>query len=70
MGKKEIFEVPILKNIARSLGAFPVDRFGRDLKALRHSVALINDNKTLGIFPEGTRVKTLIEKMLKMGLPL
>lgn len=68
MGKKEIFEVPILKNIARSLGAFPVDRFGRDLKALRHSVALINDNKTLGIFPEGTRVKNVNRENVKDGV--
>lgn len=68
MAKRELFEIPILKNILKSFGAFPVDRFGRDLKALRYSVSLLNDNKTLGIFPEGTRVSEARRDNVKDGV--
>lgn len=57
MAKKELFEIPILKNILGWAGAFPVDRKGSDLKALRYAVGIVKDEKVLGIFPEGTRVK-------------
>ena len=68
MAKKELFDVPILKSALKSLGAFPVDRFGRDLKALRYSVPLLKDSKTLGIFPEGTRVDESKRENVKDGV--
>lgn len=68
MAKKELFDVPILKSALKSLGAFPVDRFGRDLKALRYSVSLLKDSKTLGIFPEGTRVDESKRENVKDGV--
>lgn len=68
MAKKELFDVPILKSALKSFGAFPVDRFGRDLKALRYSVSLLKDGKTLGIFPEGTRVNESKRENVKDGV--
>lgn len=68
MAKKELFDVPILKSALKFLGAFPVDRFGRDLKALRYSVSLLKDSKTLGIFPEGTRVDESKRENVKDGV--
>lgn len=68
MAKKELFDVPILKSALKSFGAFPVDRFGRDLKALRYSVSLLKDSKTLGIFPEGTRVDESKRENVKDGI--
>lgn len=68
MAKKELFDKPILGGLLRALGAFPVDRFGRDLKALRASVALVNEDKILGIFPEGTRVKEAKRENVKDGV--
>lgn len=68
MAKKELFDKPILGGLLRALGAFPVDRFGRDLKALRASVALVNEDKILGIFPEGTRVKEAKRENIKDGV--
>ena len=47
---------------------FPVDRQGNDLKALRHAINLIKENHTLGIFPEGTRVKTIDRENMKEGV--
>lgn len=68
MAKKELFDKPLLGGLLRALGAFPVDRFGRDLKALRASVALVNEDKILGIFPEGTRVKEAKRENVKDGV--
>lgn len=68
MAKKELFDVPILKSALKSFGAFPVDRFGRDLKALRYSVSLLKDGKTHGIFPEGTRVNESKRENVKDGV--
>lgn len=68
MAKKELFDKPFLGGLLRALGAFPVDRFGRDLKALRTSVALVNEEKILGIFPEGTRVKEAKRENVKDGV--
>ena len=68
MAKKELFDKPFVGGFLKALGAFPVDRFGRDLKALRASVALVNEGKILGIFPEGTRVKEVKRENVKDGV--
>lgn len=68
MAKKELFDKPFVGGFLKALGAFPVDRFGRDLKALRASVALVNEEKILGIFPEGTRVKEAKRENVKDGV--
>lgn len=68
MAKKELFEIPVLRGILSKAGAFPVDREGSDLKALRHAISLIKDGKTLGIFPEGTRVKEVDRENMHEGV--
>lgn len=69
MGKKELFENKLLGNILESLGAFPVDR-GSGLGALRKSMNLIKEEKTLGVFPEGTRVKEVNYENAHPGVAL
>lgn len=68
MAKKELFEIPIIRNILRKAGVFPIDRHGNDLKALRYAIGLIKDNQTLGIFPEGTRVKEISRDNMHEGV--
>lgn len=68
MAKKELFEIPILRGILSKAGAFPVNREGNDLKSLRHAISLIKDGKTLGIFPEGTRVKEVKRENMHEGV--
>lgn len=68
MAKKELFENPVFAFILKSLYAFPVDRNGLDLKALRYAVSLVDDGKVLGIFPEGTRVKEVKRENVKDGV--
>lgn len=54
MGKKELFRVPLLGRLLRSFGAFPVDRSG-DVGAIRTTMALLEQGKCVGMFPQGTR---------------
>ena len=57
MAKQELF-VPILGDIYKALGAFPVRRGGADRAAIKHGIDILKGNKVLAIFPEGTRSKT------------
>lgn len=54
MAKKELF-VPVIGDIIRAGGSFPVDRRTNDLGAVRTSLRILQAGGTLGIFPEGTR---------------
>ncbi|MBO4322924.1 MAG: 1-acyl-sn-glycerol-3-phosphate acyltransferase [Clostridia bacterium] len=55
MAKKELFSVPVLGRIIGWLGAYPVDRTGRDAGALTRSVRMIERGCSIGVFPQGTR---------------
>lgn len=57
MAKKELFESRALKRLMDGLGAFPIDRGGADVGAIRKSLALLKAGHVIGIFPQGTRVK-------------
>lgn len=70
MGKKELFENKLLGFIFGKLGAFPVDRTGVSLSSIKSSLAVLNQEEILGIFPEGTRVKEYDECNAKPGIAL
>lgn len=55
MAKKELFKIPVLAPLIRLLGAFPIDRSGSDVGAIKSAVKLVEDGKCLGIFPQGHR---------------
>ena len=55
MGKKELFKIPILSSLLRALGAFPVDRRGGDVGAVKNSIRLLQEGNCVGLFPQGTR---------------
>jgi 1-acyl-sn-glycerol-3-phosphate acyltransferase len=57
MAKKELFEIPLFGGMLRIINAFPVDRKGVDRSAIKKAVALLNSNRSVVIFPEGTRGK-------------
>ena len=57
MAKKELFDIKLLAPLISALGAFPVDREGADIGAIRQSLQTVKDGRKLLIFPEGTRVK-------------
>ena len=58
MGKKELFENNVTNYLFTKLGAFPVDREGIDIKAIKTAIRVLKDEEILGIFPEGTRNKS------------
>jgi 1-acyl-sn-glycerol-3-phosphate acyltransferase len=58
MAKKEMIGWPVLGLAFRLYGAFPVDRDGADLRAVRTATQVVNDGEMLVMFPEGTRSRT------------
>ncbi|MEC2056737.1 1-acyl-sn-glycerol-3-phosphate acyltransferase [Peribacillus psychrosaccharolyticus] len=57
MAKEELFRAPVLKGIMPKINAFPVKRGLSDREALRKGLAILKDDRVLGLFPEGTRSK-------------
>ncbi|MFA6582775.1 MAG: lysophospholipid acyltransferase family protein [Elusimicrobiaceae bacterium] len=57
MAKVELFRVPFIGGVMKSINAIPVDRKreGGDLNALRRSVEALVSGECVAIFPEGTR---------------
>jgi 1-acyl-sn-glycerol-3-phosphate acyltransferase len=69
MAKKELFKVPVLGSLVRALGAYPVNRGGADVSAIKNTIATLKEGKCVGIFPQGHREKgkTPMEANLKTG---
>lgn len=65
IAKAELFEYQGIKQLIRWVGAFPVHRGKMDRQAIKHAQAVLAAGQGLGIFPEGTRSKSMkIEKVL------
>lgn len=70
MAKKELFEKRFFGSLLKKLGAFPVDRDGSDLAAIRNSLKILKCEDALGIFPEGTRIKKQDVDNAKPGIAM
>ena len=70
LSKKEIFEKKLSAKFFTKLGVIPIDRENTDLKAIKSCFRVIRSGNILGIFPEGTRVKTIDIKNMKKGIAL
>lgn len=57
MAKEELFKNKFFGKILRKVHAFPVKRGMKDRNALRGGLKILEQNETLGLFPEGTRSK-------------
>ena len=55
IAKKELFGIPILSSLIRALGAYPVDRSGADVGAIKKSIELASGGELVSVFPQGTR---------------
>ena len=55
MAKSELFINPLSRWLFRSVNAFPVERLKADLQALRIAKSILNQEKALLMYPEGTR---------------
>lgn len=70
MGKKELFKNNIIGYLLRKLTVFPVDRDGSDVGAIKNALKVLKAENTLGLFPEGTRVKSIDLDNAKSGVAL
>lgn len=70
MGKKELFKNKALAYLLNKLMVFPVDRDGSDVGAIKKALKVLKGEGTLGLFPEGTRVKSLDLNNAKSGVAL
>ena len=57
LAKRELFSVPVLAPMIRSLGAIPLERTKTDLGAIRRSVEVAANGNIVAIFPQGHRQK-------------
>lgn len=55
MAKKELFKVPLVNKLVAALGAYPVDRGGADVSAIKNTIKMLKEGKCVGIFPQGHR---------------
>ncbi len=56
MAKESLFKVPLLSNIIRLFGAFPVKRGRADASAIKKSIEIINNGGCFSLFPQGRRM--------------
>ncbi len=55
MAKRELFKIPLLNLLIRALGAYPVNRGGADVGAIRNTIGLLQAGVAVGMFPQGHR---------------
>jgi 1-acyl-sn-glycerol-3-phosphate acyltransferase len=55
LGKREVFEWPVLSWLVRQAGVHPVDRGAADVEAFRSAMRILEAGHVLAVFPEGTR---------------
>ena len=68
MGKKELFEVPMLGWWLRETGSFPLNRTGDARGALKNALELLEKGGCLYMAPEGTRIKPGETRAPKPGI--
>lgn len=57
MAKKELMKVPVIGKLITALGAYPIDRGGNDVAAIRKTVDFLKNGESVIMFPQGTRYR-------------
>jgi len=70
LGKREMFDWPIVGWMARNGGVVPVDRGAADVDAFRLAQRVLEAGHVLVVFPEGTRSPTAELQRPKDGLAM
>lgn len=71
IGKKELFKNKLFTWALNEVGVFPIDRkIAMDMKAVKTALKVLKEDKILGIFAEGKRVKEGEEADAKGGVAL
>jgi len=64
MAKGDLFQKPIISQLARAYGAFPISENGKEFYSIKRSLYILNRNGALGIFPEGAKNPTALGKAM------
>jgi 1-acyl-sn-glycerol-3-phosphate acyltransferase len=67
MAKEELFKIKPIGFILRSVGSFPIKRGKSDITSIKNALALLEEGKVIGVYPEGTRNRRGKEIKLKPG---
>ncbi len=57
MAKKELMSIPLLKHLITALGAYPIDRKGNDVGAIKKTIEMLKNGESIIMFPQGTRYR-------------
>lgn len=68
MAKEELFRVPLLSPLIKSLGAFPVRRGESDTAAIRKTMDWLESGQAVLVFPEGQRGDGLTMGAVQPGI--
>ena len=68
LGKKELYENPWIGNFLKRAGSIPLDRGTADVSAMRSALEVLERGGSIGLSPEGTRVKPGQVKAPKLGV--
>lgn len=55
MAKRELFDNPLQRAVWKGLHAFPVDRKGNDVSAIKEAMRRLKAGRAVGVFIQGTR---------------
>lgn len=66
MAKAELLKVPLVGSLVKALGAYPIDRGGSDVAAIKKTIALLKEGESVIMFPQGTRHKRIDPKTTKV----
>jgi 1-acyl-sn-glycerol-3-phosphate acyltransferase len=70
LGKREMFDVPVMAQVIRAYGVHPVERSGADIEAFRIAEGILEAGHVLLLFPEGTRSRDGALQTPRDGLAL
>ncbi len=70
MAKAELFNYKLLGKLFKKLNAFPVKRGAADKNAIKEAIQVLEGEKVLGIFPEGTRNRTGQDLKPQLGVAM
>ncbi len=66
MAKKELFRIPLLSGLLKKLGAFPINRGAVDMSSMKTAIKLLDENKFVGLFPQGTRYASIAPRLTEV----
>ena len=57
MAKSELFRIPVLKNIVKWFGAYPVSRNRADVSSIKTTINILSGGEVVGMYPQGSRAE-------------